>query len=875
MQVTFGLRLDERQGPSDRGYFREPVVGRMGLLGLLETYLGLARPEVPQAQRVAAYLGHLRRFDNGSRFYSRSLQVDDVGTAALLLSWRDEWRLGGWDGRASPSSPQRIQELASVEEAASGHVAPGEGERLVEVASALAAGNAVPISQVMLADPSASFPAMWRAVLKHLKGVQEPQAAEPEGKGQLRELQRLAAESVANGQLKAPEGFALNDGTVQVLQAQSRETAEHWLSAWCRANPANRLVLCEQGGDSLDATLMATGAAACGFDSPSSLRPALQTLGLALEMLWAPLHVGRLVEFLVHPYGPFSRAARGQLARAIAEQPGLGGEAWNAAKTSIGEKENAQTLLAEVAFWLEGERWSRADGAPITEVAVRVEKVRTALQRRAVHQAGEAATIAPALRQCEAVLVGLAELRQQGLEHLAPRQIEQLLAQSTPAGATNPAAVSQVGCLKSATTTAACLEPAGEVVWWMPSTPALPRPLPWSQSEVDALRSLGVELRDPKGELELLAVQWLRPLFAAKERFVLVLPPPGAEEHPIWQLIRQLAPKLKVHRIDDDLYGTHLGSIAHRVTDAPLQRVGRYLELERPLASRKKHQSYTALNELFNNPALAVLKDVAQLRPGSGLDDEHENKLLGNLAHRVIERFFQQEHALHWTSAQAGAWFDAMVDELLLAEGAPLLMQGAGVSMSRFKRICRTALLSLLTQLQSAGAVRVQVEVPVQGLLGDVEVIGKIDLLVELPQERSVTLDLKWSGTKRHGEALVEGRHLQLALYASLTHQVHGQLPVALGYFVFDSATLLISTAGIFPDAQVRKPAGGITVNQMLAQARGSWTWRMSQWAEGIVELVDAQADIAEFQGPEGTLPVTTLGPFHREHLTLLGGWEQ
>ena len=90
-------------------------------------------------------------------------------------------------------------------------------------------------------------------------------------------------ESVAKGQLKAPKGFALNDGTVQVLRAQSRETAEHWLSAWCRANPTNRLVLCEQGGDSLDATLMATGAAACGFDSPSSLRPALQTLALALD----------------------------------------------------------------------------------------------------------------------------------------------------------------------------------------------------------------------------------------------------------------------------------------------------------------------------------------------------------------------------------------------------------------------------------------------------------------------------------------------------------------------------------------------------------------------------------------------------------------
>ena len=99
MQVTFGLRLDERQGPSDRANFMAPFVGRQGFLGLLETYLGLAGPNTSHAERVAAYLGCLRQANDGTRFYSRSFMADDVGTAAKLLEWRD---IGIWEaGRES------------------------------------------------------------------------------------------------------------------------------------------------------------------------------------------------------------------------------------------------------------------------------------------------------------------------------------------------------------------------------------------------------------------------------------------------------------------------------------------------------------------------------------------------------------------------------------------------------------------------------------------------------------------------------------------------------------------------------------------------------------------------------------------------------
>jgi hypothetical protein len=83
MLVTFGLFLDARQGPSPTNLFNAPVVGRLGFLALLETYLGLSAPEASTAKRVAVYSGLLRAHDNSSRFYSESLVADSIGTAFL------------------------------------------------------------------------------------------------------------------------------------------------------------------------------------------------------------------------------------------------------------------------------------------------------------------------------------------------------------------------------------------------------------------------------------------------------------------------------------------------------------------------------------------------------------------------------------------------------------------------------------------------------------------------------------------------------------------------------------------------------------------------------------------------------------------------
>jgi hypothetical protein len=513
---------------------------------------------------------------------------------------------------------------------------------------------------------------------------------------------------------------------------------------------------------------------------------------------------------------------------------------------------------------------------PVDALIARVDRLKEAMRRRLTGESADVASFLAAHRQCAAVHDALTELASQGLATVLPRQIEQLVAHATPAGTTNPAAVSHVGCMRSASTPAACIEAADEVVWWMPSTPALPSPLPWSPSEVEALTQLGVQLRDPARELVSLAAQWLRPLLAARKRFVVVCPPPGAEVHPIRQLLKKLLPAIESAAIDLDaaIGSTFVGSTAAALAPQPLPTPPRLVQLPQPVQLGDSAQSFTTLNELFNDPALFVLKRVAELESTSVLTVEEDNRLLGILAHRVFEKLFEHAAALTWSNPDAVTWFRTEADTLLQTEGAVLLMQGAGVSQQHFRKVCEGAICSLLDHLKSAGATQVQTEVASSGTLGAVPLVGKIDLLVTLDDKRTVALDMKWRSDNYYAGLLRSGEHLQLALYSSLVEQTNGAAPVALGYFILESGALYITAADVFPKAQVRRPPEGVTVATLLDQARATWNWRKQQLDAGVIDVVPVDPP-DDFKGPDGTLPVK--GPnsrFDGDHLVLLGGWE-
>jgi hypothetical protein len=270
---------------------------------------------------------------------------------------------------------------------------------------------------------------------------------------------------------------------------------------------------------------------------------------------------------------------------------------------------------------------------------------------------------------------------------------------------------------------------------------------------------------------------------------------------------------------------------------------------------------------------LAVLKDVADLRTGTLVASADGGRLQGTLAHRVVEKLFQQVDALVWTTGQTAAWFDGMIDALLVAEGAPLLMLGASVDLHRFKRMCRRAVCALSAHLQEAGATTVQTEFELEGTFAGAPFVAKMDMLIHLPHKKTALLDFKRSWASGFREVLTEGRHLQLALYAGVVREHFDELPITVGYFIFESAELLVTHEGVFRSAEVRTPSASLP--DLLAMAVASWQWRQSQWAEGKVEWVDERFGALNTLGaPAGTLPLEDVGRYEGDYLALLGGWQ-
>jgi hypothetical protein len=865
------------QGPASKSHLGAPILSRPGLLNLLETHLGLTGIPVSGARRAAAFLIALRAADNPQRFYHLSLQSDELGTASQLLRWRDEWMLSGWDGTGAAGWPIRLLDMVAVEAFASASVPPGEGQRLAAVLERLQVRR-VPIEQVQLLDPLESFPPRWQDVLAQLPTV-SPLAISQPAPGDLGRVQTACL--AAASQVHVPNAPPLeDDGSVLVLRPLDVEVALHWLANHCRHAPGSaRLLVAESGGASIDETFHVEGVPGCGFDEPSTLRPALQALPLALETLWAPIEPERLLEFLAHQIGPLDRRARHRLAVAFSEQPGIGGRSWTHAKEWIAERLGTGTAEA-VTFWLEQARHARDPGAPVEAILERVERLQTALQSRltglqARGGANEAQIrdVISAASQCDQLVEGVGELQRHGVVTIRQRLLEQLVSRAT-ADSGNSLAYARAGCLPSAVTPAACsIEPVDEVVWWMPAKPQLPSRLPWVRAELDALRGAGVKLRDPQAQMAALMGEWTRPVLVARQRLILVLPPEGSEDHPIWQLLKAMYPDLEPVALEAHAQG-QMGPIEGR----PLARAqGRWSldpfaawRASYPTPTHRETQSYSSLDLLFNNPALAVLIDGAQLEAAKTTSVQGGNKLYGNLAHRILELLFSEAGSLAWAVDQLEAWLEPTLSVLLRQEGLPLLAPGGAMRLEQFKDTIRRGTVVLLDHLRHAGAVRVEPERALKGDMKGLAVTGKTDLLVHLANGHTLAIDYKWATAPRYRERLEGNGYLQLALYALMIEQELGRAPAGVAYFTFVDAVLLTVTPDLFgPSARV--VLARYTSDQVIDAAVESWNWRADQWERGEVEVIEEGLRPGPTDPPAYCLPLESLGPWHKDVVSLFG----
>lgn len=869
-RITFGTFLDGQRATQPADSLGISVVGPLGFLNILETQLGLLRLHPSQAERIVQYRDCLQQGDADHRFYHRSFATDPLGTTACLLDWRDSWYLHGWDGAMSADAPKRLRDLAEVEALAAKAVSPNLGQRLHAVAVALL-HRKPDINEVRLTDPLDTFPVRWQTVLASLPVICHTEL-ETAGNGFLGSLQQQLKASVA-GQQPARLSWQ-DDGSVLVVQAETPALAAHWLATQLAAD-CQTLLVSGSDGARLDAHLAAAHRPRQGLKEANAFRPALQVLPLTLELLWDPLNFSALVQFLTHPVCPIPGFARRRLAEKVADAPGIGGAYWQRTLASIDEHygEQAPKVRQQIAEWIEHPRFPTKSGAPLDAVIARVERLAEFFRVRL----GEVDTARrlsfhAGFGQCKACLDSLKGLHSQGNDHIRQRQLQKLVAQATANGSDNPLWPAEVGAGQVATQPGAVIEPVVRMIWSPLSMPVLPGSDPWSASELSALETSGVHLPTASERLDQIAATWLRPVMAAKQQLLLVLPPPGAEVHPIWQMISAVVEQPKVLALESLLASG--GETLSPVTPVPLPAPKRWWQLpEDVTVALRKKESFSSLEQLIFNPYQWLLRYPANLKPSRIVSLGGDFRMLGNLAHGLVEQYYLHPDALSMSTADFDAWFAGAFMTLVDQEGAILRTPGRGADLEGFRHRLHQTMLNLREQCARAGMVKVEPERAVAGHFPGGELAGSADLVMKNAQGERAIVDMKWSGIKKFPEKLKQNRHLQLAIYAELLHQETKQWP-AVAYYILDRARFFAPDDRAFPEADIVPSGDGENTAQLWQRFLATWKWRVAQIQSGRFEVaLESIASTDESEPPDDAMVMETLNEAYNDYRSL-AGWE-
>lgn len=870
--IRLGLSLDGQSGWLAKSSIGESTVGPLGMLGILETQLGLLRAPVTHSQRVVQYRACAQKVRNGERFFEGSFEADELGTSSTLLRWSDDWYEYGWGGVFTGEAPRRLRDMADVEALARVAVAPGVGRRLNDVAAML--DKRTPqISLVELQDPMAAFPPAWRHVLGKLPTKDASELVCAGSPGTLLRSVQEALLAIENGQQAQPLQWR-EDGSVMVYAAETRLAAAQWLARQIVDRDTSHALVAPLEGSALDAALAATDRPRVGLTGASPFRATLQLLPLAMRLLWAPIDFEALLEFLTLPAHPLHAIARRRIAERMSDTPGIGGHGWDQLLADLAADlgSDANAVRAEIAYWFEHERYEPASGAPLPVVLARAERLVEFFRRRLndEDEARQAAWMA-GFEQTSALVQSIKILVQLADERVSREILNKLIVQATGRGTVNPLLRAQAGALARVSDPAALIEPFDQVTWWQLGATPLPRTPAWTMQEVRYLQEEGIDIPVPSSTLRWQSRSHLRPILLARERLNLVLPPPGQEVHPLWLSIKGLDKNAPVQRLESVLQCTPPNPASSRVELRPLPSPRRWWQLPAGThVTLPPSYSYTSLESFVHNPFQWVLQYPAQLRASALLTLPDAFRLLGNLAHAAVERLYRQPGSLTWSEKQVAAWFDAELDSLIDEEGAVLRMPGRRADLETFRMRFRNSLQGLHACLRQAGATLIEPEKALEADTAIGPVKGSGDLVVTFANGAQAVIDMKWTGKEKYREKLQTCSHMQLAIYGHVQHTNTGTWP-AVAYYLLKEGELLTPAQGVFPGISPIDLPDGATAQVWQALVE-SWKWRRAQLEAGSIEVALKDLPATEQSNPPvGGLATEYLNPRYNPFLNLVG----
>jgi ATP-dependent helicase/nuclease subunit B len=801
----------------------EVRTGPLGFLSILETRLGLSGLSVHPVHRIDEYMKRMKHIDSDTAWFHNSLADDPWSTARHMLLWRDELIEAGWRGDMNTVGSCRLQALTEIEKLDL-PLSPGYAERLRQVIRHLEKGKKVSIASIRLVEPLELLPPVWRDLMGLLpkQGILVQQLPKPSGSKQRNNLAAIQNTLLGN---TGHDFLSLHDDSLVLLEADNEWQAAEHLALWLAAAPDSNeqvTIICGSDTSILDQALKRHGLPCMGRAEISRWREIQQILPLMLANAWKPVDIYLLVEMLSLTIAPFPRFVCQSLLRAIAQEPGVGGRAWEAALLEIenayrerletkGDRlstDKARQYVQQIQAVLVDERFDPLDGIPEDMLRDRCQKVINLLGWR-LETEPMLIEIIRQTREIQAIASGKGRVSRVTLERMLDTVIGE--------GSKNLNICEESASWHVVDHPGQLIDPCRELIWWGFQDPMIGPPTYWSKQERTELEVAGVFIEESKCFRNREANAWQQAFINAEERFIAIhiarTDGVSASHHPYWDTIHQVvsqtgkgyseeeARKMLIRKCKEFNHQDNWAFAGRNYTlkkveaEVPMQLVSVYPVTPKLIRPQGK-LSYSEISSLIACPMKWALQYYARLALPKSQIIPSGNQMLGTLCHRIVEELYAVQD--HWEPDAAAAKAEHLYEQLLPSMASELLMEGRMVENSRYQEAIVRAIYILVEAINKYGLTVEATEAPLKGEINGIPVIGYADLLLRDNGGQAFVLDMKWSTfAKYKRQEVEEGSALQLATYAwmlrstDVAKDIHaGYFMLAQGQFISDSSLL-------------------------------------------------------------------------------------
>ncbi len=823
------------------------------LLDWLETQLGLQLPQHnTDYLRIELYrqsLMEYRQQQTEMAFYSDSFEADPWATAETLLAWRDELLLAGWNFTILDDCPLRLRTLVCVEglfrqKIDAFHLeAPALGvpDRYERVLGWLTRRR-LPLRCVYLYEPIS----LLRSHIRRLLVILQQQGVRVEtctiGAPLAPEGSDLAHWQAHLCGMRVERRPAQADGSLLVYRIRRDSDAALFLAQHVAHSTFRPLLLMSEGGF-LEQALRQQGQPSLGFPQSSLARPSLQTLKLASAFLWEPIDAFKVMEFLTLPLKPFDDGLAVEIARVLADRPGLFSETWFAAVNSYLEKSPTSTVARKhYEFWFARRRYPNEGTAPSEEAA----EIFDYLYRWAIEHSNTASpsnllVLAEQARRVRDVLRVQPNAR---ISKLELERIVRTIHEPAPLALHS----AQVGGLAYVRQAGALAQPTEVLCWWNCANDMLaPAVDQWQPEERLWLQKHTVRLQTSQENTRRHLFFLAQPILKTKQQLIIFMPEQigGYEAQPSLLLSDLESIFREPDQLLVDLNTAQKGEKGEAFeqveTILPLStgKVGTHLQVSAPEhLGEVVCETPTELEQMLYFPHRWFFRRKMHLYPGSLLSIARDQQLLGKLAHRFFEMLLREDECLHWDRKSVFQWVEQKAAGLLAKEGATLLLYGREPERHYLVSRVKTAAWSLLECIRADQWQIYGTEVELEGMFCNVPLRGRADLVLQRSGNEWAIVDLKWSGLRRRKELMSNEEDLQLVLYSYL-------LPPAgywahTAFFIIEEARMIARNKQAFRHAVLAHGRSSDHVEvcrRVFDKMEKTFLWRQSQLQQGQIEL--------------------------------------